>query len=382
MPDELFDLKAGYVTLKNPIALAPMGGITDSNFANEYASDAGLVILGGYNLDERTQQAASEMLARGREEFICKEPFKLIEKEIRAVEPGTAVAVNVRSSTIEPLLMAAEIVKDAGAILELDAHCRQEEMTSIGTGEALLHDIPALSELIRMIKGTGAVLSVKVRGNVVDDIRLAKEIESAGADILHLDAMKKGEGADLELIREVRDSTCMFLICNNSVTDFGAAKDMFSRGADMVSVARGVLKDPGLISQLVSNVKMLQEDMGWYNAPKHICRGEGDLRGLAFCCLPVKQCPVRGKIRELGLTAQEFADLKMDFAKGTMLEYGDSTCFGSLVWCCKISRPCFLRDGVLETLGISDAEYMRLKKELADHILEHARSGKQTKADR
>lgn len=374
MPDELFDLKAGYITFKNPIALAPMGGITDSNFANKYAADAGLVTLGGYNLDEKTQRAASEMLARGREEFITEEPFKLIEQEIKAVAKGTTVAVNVRSTSIEPLLKAAAIARDAGAILELDAHCRQEEMTSIGAGQALLQDIPLLTEFIKKIKETGVVLSIKVRGNVVDDIQLAKDLESAGADILHLDAMMEGVGADLKLIKDVRDSTRMLLICNNSVTDFETAKDMFSRGADMVSVARGVLQNPKLISQLVTNISMLQEDMGWYNAPKHVCRGEGDLRGLTFCCLPVKQCPVHSKINKLGLTAQEFADIKMDFARGTMLEYGDSTCFGSLVWCCKISKPCFLRDGVLETLGLSDAEYMRLKKELADHILINAKS--------
>jgi putative methanogenesis marker domain 9 len=148
---------------------------------------------------------------------------------------------------------------------------------------------------------------------------------------------------------------------------------MFTRGADMVSVARGIIEDPELINGLVHNISILQEDMGWYNAPKHVCRGEGDLRGLAFCCLPVKPCPVHNNIKKLGYTAQEFADIKMEFAKGTMLEFGDSTCFGSLTWCCKISKSCFLRDGVLETLGLSDAEYMRLKKELADYILDNAK---------
>ncbi len=374
MSDDLFNLKAGYVNFKNPIALAPMGGITDSDFANKHAADAGLVILGGYNLDEKTQQAAADMVTRGREEFVSDDPFELIEQEINAVGSGPSIALNVRSADPEPLVKAARIAKDAGAILELDAHCRQEEMTSIGAGQALLKDIPRLTEFVKKIKETGVVLSVKVRGNVVNDIELVKELESAGADILHLDAMMEGAGADLRLIKNVRDSTSMFLICNNSVTDFGTAKNMFSRGADMVSVARGVMDNPALIGQLVKNVTMLHEDMGWYNAPKHVCRGEGDLRGLTFCCLPVKQCPVHGKIEKLGFTAQEFADLKMDFAKGTMLEYGDSTCFGSLVWCCKISKPCFLRDGVLETLGLSDAEYMHLKKELADHIIEKSKT--------
>jgi predicted metal-binding transcription factor (methanogenesis marker protein 9) len=64
----------------------------------------------------------------------------------------------------------------------------------------------------------------------------------------------------------------------------------------------------------------------------------------------------------------------MEFAKGTLLEFGDSTCFGSLAWCCKISKPCYLRDGVLDVLGLSAADYMKLKKEMADYILEKHRS--------
>jgi TIM-barrel protein len=371
--DNLFDIKIGNVSFRNPIALAPMGGITDSRFANEKAKDAGLVILGGYNLDAATQKAASEIVARGREEFESSEPLKLIESEIKAVNNGPVVAVNVRSSTVEPLIEAAKLVKDAGVILELDAHCRQKEIIDIGAGQALLTDLAKLCDWIKHIKETGVVLSVKVRANVVDDIELVQQIESAGADILHLDAMQEGAGADLKLIKNIRDSTRMFLICNNSVTDIEMAKDMFSRGADMVSVARGVLEDSALVSQLVNNISTQQKDMGWYNAPKHVCRGEGDLRGLAFCCLPVKPCPVHNTIKKLGYSAQEFTDVKMEYAKDTMLEFGDSTCFGSLVWCCKISKPCYLRDGVLETLGVSDAEYMRLKKELADYIIDNAK---------
>ncbi|WP_407281904.1 methanogenesis marker 9 domain-containing protein [Methanolobus sp. WCC1] len=373
MSDNLFDIKVGDFSFRNPIALAPMGGITNSTFANKNANDAGLVILGGYNLDSATQKAAAEMVSRGRKEFESHEPFKVMEDEIKAVNEGPIVGVNVRSSKLEPLIKAAELVRNAGAILELDAHCRQNEMTGIGVGQALLSDLPKLSDWISKIKETGVVLSVKIRANVVNDIELVKAIESAGADVLHLDAMQEGAGADLKLIKEIRDSTRMFLICNNSVTDIETAKDMFTRGADMVSVARAVMDEPGIISQLVNRISIQQEDMGWYNAPKHVCRGEGDLRGLAFCCLPVKPCPVHNNIAKLGYSAQEFADIKNEFAKGTMLEYGDSTCFGSLVWCCKISKPCYLRDGVLETLGLSDSEYMRLKKELADYILENAK---------
>lgn len=371
MSDDLFDIKVGNLSFKNPLALAPMGGVTNSRFANEFAKDAGLVILGGYNLDAATNQAASEMVKRGREEFISDEPLKLIDNELQSIKTGSVVAVNVRSSSIEPLIEAARIIKNANAIIEIDAHCRQPEMTKIGVGEALLKDLPKLEDIIRKIKTTGAIVSVKVRANVTDNVKMAKAIEDAGADILHVDAMKKGAGADMEAIRKIRDATRLLLIGNNSITDFDTAKEMFTRGADIVSVGRGAIENPSLITTLVKEVTLLQKEIGWYNAPKHVCRGEGDLRGLAFCCLPVKPCPVHSNIKKIGLSAKEFADIKMEFAKGTPLEYGDSTCFGSLVWCCKITKMCPLRDGVLETIGLSDAEYMKLKRELADYILDH-----------
>lgn len=372
MSDYLFNLCTGYVRFKNPIVLAPMAGIVDSAFANQYASNAGLVVLGAFNLDEASIAVASKLAARGRKEFISDEPMELIKKEIRAVTSGSAVAVNVRSTTLEPLIEAAKIVKEEGAILELNAHCRQPEMLEAGIGESLLHDLPRLSAWIRAIKETGVVLSVKVRANVVNDTELARLIDKSGADIIHVDAAMEGFGADLDAILNYRDATRLFLIGNNSVTDFEAAKDMFSRGADMVSVASGVLENPKLIDELVENVTLYQKSIGWYNAPKHVC-SEGDFRALAFCCLPVKPCPVHEKFRKLGYTAEEFARTKLEFAKGTMLEYGGDTCFGSLVWCCKITKPCWIRDGVLHTIGLSDVEYMKLKKQLADYVLDHAR---------
>lgn len=374
MTDELFDIKSDYISFNNPIAIASMAGKTDSSFANSYGKNAGLVVLGGYNLDAATNEAARKIESRGREEFVSDNPLEFLKNEIEKTEISGVAAFNLRSTSIEPLIEAANMIREAGSILELDAHCRQEEMIEIGAGEALMEDLPRLTEWIRLIKETGVVLSVKIRANVVDDEELAKAVEDAGADILHVDAMKAGAGADLNSIRKIRDVTRLLLIGNNSIRDFSDAKEMFSRGADMISMARAVVADPEIVPTLIETVNQYQKEIGWYNAPKHICRGEGDLRGLTFCCMPVKPCAVHSKIKKLGLSPKEFADLKMEFVKGTPLEYGDSTCFGSLAWCCKISKPCFLRDGVLDVLDLSPAEYMRLKKEMADYILEKGRN--------
>lgn len=108
--------------------------------------------------------------------------------------------------------------------------------------------------------------------------------------------------------------------------------------------------------------------MAWENAPSHICRG-GDVRGLAFCCPPVKPCPIMNALREVGLTPQEFLEIKQKFAKETRLGEGPATCFGSLVWCCKTSKPCPLRDMTLNQIGMTEDEYMNLKKQLSEEIL-------------
>lgn len=108
--------------------------------------------------------------------------------------------------------------------------------------------------------------------------------------------------------------------------------------------------------------------MAWDDAPSHICRG-GDVRGLAFCCPPVKPCPIMYALEEVGLTPQEYIDIKNKFANETRLGEGTGTCFGSLVWCCKPSKPCPLRDMTLRNMNMTHEEYLDLKKQLAEALV-------------
>jgi putative methanogenesis marker domain 9 len=105
--------------------------------------------------------------------------------------------------------------------------------------------------------------------------------------------------------------------------------------------------------------------MVWDDAPSHVCRG-GDSRALAFCCPPVKPCPILHALDDVKLSPQEYMDIKEDFAKKTKLGEGVGTCFGSLVWCCKTSKPCPLRDMVLKNIDMSVDEYLSLKKQLSE----------------
>jgi len=370
---ELFKIQAGSVVISNPVALSAMAGITDGEFAVKNANGAGLVILGAYNLDETSKRAGAEAAARGRTEFETGDDvLKTIEKEIDVVfknMPKTAVAVSVRSADAEPLLEAAAFLKEKNVIMELDVHCRQPEFTECGMGESLLKDTRKLAELIQKIKETGVVLSVKFRTNVVDPEIAAEFFDAVGADIIHADAMLEGKGADYDAVTKIRNATRKIVIANNSVDDFDSALNFYSCGADIVSVARATAEDAELIPLLVKQITEYQKETGWYNAPKHICK-HGDNRGLTFCCPPVKYCSLLKKVEAVGFTPEEFIKLKQESVRGTPLELGKETCFGSLVWCCKVTKPCYYRDETLNQIGLSGGEYMGLKKDLAEKILD------------
>jgi tRNA-dihydrouridine synthase B len=168
-------------------------------------------------------------------------------------------------------------------------------------------------------------------------------------------------------VRQIRNESPLFIIANNSMNSFERMKDMLSHGADMVSLARK--SDERTLSGLDAAITRYADEHGWYNSPKQLCRG-GDLRALTFCCMPVKNCPLIPTLQKVGMTREEYIDLKQNFVRDTPLEGGKQTCFGSLSWCCKDTSPCMFRDLTIRQLSLSSREYMRLKRELAGKLME------------
>jgi putative methanogenesis marker domain 9 len=240
-------------------------------------------------------------------------------------------------------------------------------MAAIGVGEVMLKDRIKLAKWVSELKKTGVVVSLKMRTGIVEDVPLLRLVEKAGLDIVHMDAMGT-KGANVNAIKKIRDGTSIFIIGNNSITGYETAQAMYSAGADMISLARAVADSPKIIKSLVSFTADLQQQTGWYNAPSHICRG-GDLRGLTWCCPPIKDCPVHMTLRRANLDAEKFARIKLNFGAGTKLEVGTTTCFGSMVWCCKFNKSCYLREGSLEENKLDMKEYVALKKKLSEEII-------------
>ncbi|MDD4127301.1 MAG: methanogenesis marker 9 domain-containing protein [Methanomicrobium sp.] len=358
-----YELNINGRTVKTPIALASMAGITDASYALLRKENIGIAFIGGYSIDEPSMNASTKMEEEGRREFKYEDPVSELIKEVSKFQ-GTDVilGVNLRGTTPESFLNIYSALGN-GVIYEIDAHCRQEPMMNAGAGEYLLKNTDTLADIIRALKEAGATVSVKIRAGVnEDDANLSRLIWKAGADILHVDLMDFGH----EKLRLIRNSCPLIIIANNSINTFNKMKDMFAHGADMVSLARHA--DNETLSHLKLSIEQYADESGWYNSPKQLCRG-GDLRSLAFCCMPVKQCALIPTLKRAGMTPKEFHDLKLSLVENTPLASGESTCFGSLAWCCKSSTPCMFRDMSLKRAGLSHSEYMQLKHHLSKEIM-------------
>ena len=235
-----------------------MAGITNAEFLNKvipYGFD--VVTLGGYSLDEKTIQASQKIIERGRKEFHFEldEIIPHIENEvnnIKKIHPNVSVSANVRSVSPEPIIEASKI-KNLD-IIELNCHCRQQEITSIGCGQEMLKR-PDLDEFISQIVDNVKIkVSVKIRANIngIDTLDIAQITEDAGADYLHLDAMNPNVfDADWKLLENVCENTNIKVIGNNSIDSTDKIKKMYQCGVYGFSIARAIIS--GTLNFNISN---------------------------------------------------------------------------------------------------------------------------------
>ena len=228
--------------------VAPMAGITDADFLNRVIPYGfNVATLGGYSLDGQTLEASEKIVERGRREFIfpLDSIYKHIENEvdsIKKVHDHVKVSANVRATTPQPIINVGRI-KNLD-IVEINCHCRQEEILAVGCGQQMLFRSDLEDFISQVVDNVDCEVSVKIRANVegIDTLDIADLIEKAGATYLHVDAMKKGVfDADWELLKKISDNTNIKVIGNNSVNSEENVKKMIDCGVDGFSIARSVI---------------------------------------------------------------------------------------------------------------------------------------------
>ena len=226
-----------------------MAGITDGKFCSELAPQGfDMVTIGGYNADNKTINAGRMIIQRGRAEFNIPEKkiINHINQQINIIKDQTdwngIVSVNIRATTPQPII---EISKLKGVdVVEINAHCQQPEIVDLKCGQALLMEPNLLNKFTKeVVKKSASKVSVKIRANTpnTDIITISRIVEDAGADFLHVDAVKPGyKNADYNVISSIKDNTDIFLIGNNSINNIKSARKMITAGSDCISMARSL----------------------------------------------------------------------------------------------------------------------------------------------
>ncbi len=208
--------KGFQLDLRHPSVLAAMAGRNDGEFCRTIGNlGVGMVTVGGVSVDEKSMEASRKMVERGRKEFIFENLNDFLEENItKAQESETKVCVNIRSASLDGYVAASECIVDCGAIVEVNAHCRQKEMVEIGAGQALLKNLDKMKLIVATLQEIGIHPIVKFRGNVIPERDV---LETVPLSAVHIDAYKEGEkGFDFDVFERIKGTDC-FKIGNNSV---------------------------------------------------------------------------------------------------------------------------------------------------------------------
>lgn len=237
--------------LHHPSVLAAYSGRNNGTFCKNVADlGVGMVTLGGISVDEKAKAQSAAMADRGRMEFTSGDHEAFITEGIAQLEDSPSlVAVNIRSATLEGYVDAAKLIDDLGGVVEIDAHCRQPEIMSIGAGQALLSDLPYVKRILDELFVQRDIPTIlKIRGNIIPGMALADVTEEC-CTALHVDAMYEGKDTfDPSVFLEIPDD--IFLIGNNSVKSREAAESIlefcdafsFARLADDMDATRDLMQ--------------------------------------------------------------------------------------------------------------------------------------------
>ena len=243
------------------VILAGMAGITNGEFAARFYDTGclGKVTIGGYSIGKEMINAAVESTQRGRTEFVMQlgEEADYIAHELENITSISNTIVNVRINDPEDTKSFARELSErisSSPIIEVNAHCRQQEFVENGGGQSLIYRPEILSHVLSIFKSKDFTISLKIRGNTVDPRSFAQLVNNWGVDYLHVDSYQTGmAGTDLNLLTSFVRFSQTEVIGNNSVVDLESAEAILKTGVDYFSVARAAKKKNSFFCSLVKD---------------------------------------------------------------------------------------------------------------------------------
>ncbi len=238
-------LKIGNVELANNLILAPMAGITDLPFR---------IICKEFGVG----MVCTEMVSAKAIFYNDKKTLKLLNTE----GEKRPISFQIFGSDEESMGYAAKYISEFADILDINMGCPAPKVVKNGDGSKLLLDLEKARNIIKVVvKNSKVPVTLKIRLGwdkehiVATDI--AKIAEEEGISAITVHGRTRTEfysgSANLDIIKQVKQSVKIPVIGNGDIIDEDSAEKMFKyTGVDGIMIGRGSFGNPWIFKKILT----------------------------------------------------------------------------------------------------------------------------------
>ena len=238
-------LKIGNVELANNLILAPMAGITDLPFR---------IICKEFGVG----MVCTEMVSAKAIFYNDKKTLKLLNTE----GEKRPISFQIFGSDEESMGYAAKYISEFADILDINMGCPAPKVVKNGDGSKLLLDLEKARNIIRVVvKNSKVPVTLKFRMGWDKDHIVATDIakiaEEEGISAITVHGRTRTEfysgSANLDIIKQVKQSVKIPVIGNGDIIDEESAENMFKyTGVDGIMIGRGTFGNPWICKKILT----------------------------------------------------------------------------------------------------------------------------------
>lgn len=243
-------MKIRSLTLKNPIILAPMAGITDLPY-RLIMKPAGAALV-------FTEMVSAVGLVRAN---VRNRTFELLDSRPEERPLG----VQLFGSDPAYLAEGAKIVAGHADLIDLNLGCPVPKVTKGGGGSALLREPEQVRRIVAAMRAVwDGPLTIKIRSGWDTDslnyLAIGKIAQEEGVDAITLHPRTRSQGfsgsADWSHLRRLKEALTIPVIGSGDIfTAEDGLRMLAETGCDALMIGRGGYGNPWLLSELVARLQ-------------------------------------------------------------------------------------------------------------------------------
>ena len=241
-------LKIGNVELENNIILAPMAGVTNLPFRLICKKmGAGMVC---------TEMASSKAMYHNDQKT---------KRLLNTEGEKRPISFQIFGSDEESMGYSARFISQFADIVDINMGCPAPKVVKNGDGSKLLLDLEKAKEIIRSVVINSSVpVTLKIRigwdKEHIVATQIAKIAEQEGIKAITVHGRTRtqfySETADLDIIKQVKETVKIPVIGNGDVVDEQTALRMFEYiGVDGIMIGRGSFGNPWIFKRILEYLK-------------------------------------------------------------------------------------------------------------------------------